>query len=182
MNVVDTILDLFNMHGASAYLGEPVSQQEHALQAAYLATRDQAPDALIAAALLHDIGHLLTLDETAAERGIDQFHEEQASAWLAAHFDRDVTEPIRLHVMAKRYLCIDPEYLRALSPASLHSLKLQGGPLSDVEKLRFEEHPYHKDAVRLRRWDDEAKVPGWAVPELIEYESLLRRLAKPAIT
>jgi len=177
MNIVETIFDLFRAHGAGAYLGEPVSQQEHALQAAHLAVREQAPDALVAAALLHDIGHLLTLDETAAERGIDQFHEAQASAWLTGYFQRDVTEPIRLHVMAKRYLCTEADYLRALSPASLRSLKLQGGPLTPAEAIRFQATPFYADAVRLRRWDDEAKVPGWAVPPLSGYAELLRRLA-----
>jgi gamma-butyrobetaine dioxygenase len=178
MHIVDTILDLFKAHGAQAYLGEPVSQQEHALQTAYLANREQAPDTLVAAALLHDIGHLLTLDESAANLGIDHFHEEQASAWLAAHFDGAVTEPIRLHVLAKRYLCAEQNYMRALSPASLRSLELQGGPLKNDDLLRFRETPYHREAVRLRRWDDRAKVPGWAVPDIAHYAALLHRVAK----
>jgi phosphonate degradation associated HDIG domain protein len=179
MNCVDTILELFETRGAEAYMGEPVSQQEHALQAAYLAVRENAADALVVAALLHDIGHLLTLDENAAERGIDQLHEEQASRWLTAHFGLEVTEPIRLHVTAKRYLCaVEPQYMRALSPASIRSLELQGGPLKHAEVLRFEEHPQYQDAVRLRRWDDQAKVPGWAVPDLARYVTLLVHLSR----
>jgi phosphonate degradation associated HDIG domain protein len=178
MNCVDIILELFKTRGAEAYLGEPVSQQEHALQAAYLAVREHAPDALVAAALLHDVGHLVALDETAAERGVDQFHEEQACALLAAHFGPEVTEPIRLHVAAKRYLCAaEPDYMRTLSPASIRSLDLQGGLLTPTEVVSFQEHPYHREAVRLRRWDDEAKVPGWAVPGLTEYVTLLRNLS-----
>lgn len=165
MDRVEAILELFAARGAEAYLGEPVSQQEHALQAAYLAVRDGAPGPLIAAALLHDIGHLLDLDESAAERGIDQRHEEQAARWLSAHFDPEVTEPIRLHVAAKRYLCaMEPAYLASLSPASVRSLELQGGPLTSPEIVRFEALPHHLDAVRVRRWDDQAKVPDWTVP------------------
>lgn len=179
MNCVDVILDLFTTRGAEAYLGEPVSQQEHALQAAYLAFREQAPGALVAAALLHDVGHLLTLDESAADRGINRYHEEQAAHWLAAHFGPEVTEPIRLHVAAKRYLCaVEPEYMQTLSPASIRSLELQGGPLTHQEALGFRENLHHCDAVRVRRWDDEAKVSGWAVPELDEYVNLLRQLSK----
>jgi phosphonate degradation associated HDIG domain protein len=178
MNCVDSILDLFKCRGAEAYLGEPISQQEHALQAAHLAVREQAPDALVAAALLHDIGHLLVLDETAADRGVDPLHEEQASRWLAAHFGPEVTEPIRLHVAAKRYLCAtEPEYMRTLSPASIRSLELQGGPFTHAEVLSFQEDAYHRDAVRLRRFDDAAKVPGWAVPEIAQYVTLLQTLS-----
>lgn len=181
MTCVDTILDLFKTHGTEAYLGEPISQQEHALQAAYLAVRENAPDALVIAALLHDIGHLLVLDESAAERGIDQLHEEQAARWLTAHFGPEVTEPIRLHVVAKRYLCaVEPQYMRTLSPASIRSLELQGGPLAQGEILRFEEHAQHQDAVRLRRWDDQAKVPGWPVPDLAQYVTLLHHLSQPS--
>jgi gamma-butyrobetaine dioxygenase len=181
MNCVDAILELFKTRGAEAYLGEPVSQEEHALQAAYLAVRDQAPEALVAAALLHDVGHLLVLDESAAKRGIDQLHEEQASRWLTAHFGPEVTEPIRLHVEAKRYLCaVEPAYLQALSPASIRSLKLQGGPLTPAGVMDFRGQPYHRDAVRLRRWDDEAKLPGWLVPDLAHYVGLLRHVSKPS--
>src|SRR5215467_2405 len=105
MDCVDEILHLFETRGARDYLGEPVSQQEHALQTADLAVHDGASDALIAAALLHDIGHLLGSEEDKAELGIDALHEEKGGRWLARHFGPEVTEPIRLHVMAKRYLC-----------------------------------------------------------------------------
>jgi len=177
MNCVDAILEVFRTRGAETYLGEPISQQEHALQAAYLAVRDGAPDPLVAAALLHDIGHLLDLDESAAERGIDQLHEEHGSRWLTAHFGTEVTEPIRLHVAAKRYLCaIEPGYVQTLSPASVRSLELQGGPFTPTEVRHFEAHPYHRDAARLRRWDDEAKVPGWAVPDITHYVPALQRV------
>ena len=177
MDCVDRILNLFEKRGAEAYLGEPVSQQEHAVQAAWLAVQDGAPDTLIAAALLHDIGHLLGGDDDPAERGIDGYHENAGRAWLAREFGPAVTEPIRLHVAAKRYLCaVEPPYFATLSEASVRSLALQGGPFSDAEVRNFEENPFHRDAVRLRRWDDQAKIPGLAVPAPRDYADTLRRL------
>ena len=129
MTIVQTIMNLFDRRGATAYHGESVSQAEHALQAAYLAEQSQAPDALVVAALLHDVGHLLDgQDEDLAGRGFDGRHEEAGCAWLATNFGPEVTEPIRLHVAAKRYLCaVSSSYLDGLSPASRLSLSLQGG-------------------------------------------------------
>jgi phosphonate degradation associated HDIG domain protein len=178
MGPVDEIFELFERHGQEAYLGEAVSQQEHALQAAHLAEQEGAPDALIVAALLHDVGHLLHgLPEDVAMRGIDGRHEAVGEAWLARRFGPEVTEPVRLHVAAKRYLCaVDPTYRRRLSPASVQSLTLQGAPMSDAEVHAFEEHPYPRAAVRLRGWDDEAKVPGLEVPGLEHYRARLDTL------
>src|SRR5271156_6434773 len=129
MKIVDDIMHLFERRGAVAYHGEAVSQTQHALQAADLAEREGAPDRLIVAALLHDVGHLLDgQDENLAHRGLDGRHEEAGCAWLAQHFGPEVPEPIRLHVAAKRYLCaVSPSYLDGLSPASHLSLSLQGG-------------------------------------------------------
>ena len=178
MDCVDQIVHLFATRGARDYLGEAVSQREHALQAARLAARDGAGDALIAAALLHDVGHLLGPEENPAERGIDARHEEAGSRWLARHFGPQVTEPVRLHVMAKRYLCAsDYAYLAALSAASVRSLELQGGPLNAGEVREFAANPYYREAVRLRRWDEAAKVPGLAVPNVDVYTAVLRRVA-----
>ncbi len=179
MTIVDSIIELFARRGASAYHGEAVSQAEHALQAADLAERDGAPDRLVVAALLHDVGHLLEgQDEELAHRGIDGRHEEAGCMWLGRHFEADVTEPIRLHVAAKRYLCaISPSYLDALSPASRFSLDLQGGPMNDEERAQFESNPAHADAVRLRHYDDTAKVPGRDVPGLEHYRD---RIVKSA--
>ena len=177
MDSVDRILDVFEKRGAEAYLGEPVSQQEHAVQAAWLAVQEGAPDALIAAALLHDIGHLLGGDDDPAERGVDGYHENAGCAWLASEFGPQVTEPIRLHVAAKRYLCAtEPAYFETLSPASIRSLALQGGPFSEAEVHQFEANPFYRDAVRLRRWDDQAKIPGLAVPAPRDYAEMLRRV------
>jgi [1-hydroxy-2-(trimethylamino)ethyl]phosphonate dioxygenase len=175
MTIVDEIMDLFARRGAAAYHGEAVSQTEHALQAADLAVRQGAPDDLIVAALLHDVGHLLDgQDEDLADRGLDGRHEEAGCLWLAAHFSPTVTEPIRLHVAAKRYLCsVDPGYLAGLSPSSRLSLSLQGGPMEAEERANFESSPLCHDAVRLRHWDDTAKVPGLTVAGLDHYRDRL---------
>jgi len=180
MTIVDTIMELFGRRGAAAYHGEAVSQVEHALQAAELAEREGAPDRLVVAALLHDVGHVLDgQDEDLAERGVDGRHEEAGCAWLARHFGPDVTEPIRLHVAAKRYLCaVSPSYLEHLSPASRLSLSLQGGPMSDEERATFVRSPAHGDAVRLRHYDDTAKVPGLDVPGLEHYRDRMMRMVR----
>lgn len=168
--VIAEIEALFAARGGAHY-GEGVSQTEHALQAALCAERDGATPALIAAALLHDIGHLLVDEpEDIAEHGIDTEHESVASAWLSRHFGPEVTEPVRLHVAAKRYLCTaEPGYLERLSPASVLSLKLQGGPLSDAEAAAFAAGPQAAAAASLRRWDDEAKVAGLTTPGLVHF-------------
>jgi phosphonate degradation associated HDIG domain protein len=178
LDAIDEILQLFETRGSSAYLGEPLSQREHALQAAHLAEVDGASDALVVASLLHDIGHLLGSDQDdPAEHGVDAFHEEKGYAWLARHFGPEVCEPVRLHVVAKRYLCaVDSGYRQLLSPASVRSLELQGGPLTSEEILRFEANPFHEGAARLRRWDDSAKIPDLQVPVVKHYTVKLRRV------
>jgi [1-hydroxy-2-(trimethylamino)ethyl]phosphonate dioxygenase len=165
---VTHVLRLFEERGHAAYLGEPVSQLEHALQAAWAAEKAGAGSPLIAAALLHDVGHLLHhLPEDCAESGVDDRHEELGARWVRRHFGPAVSEPVRLHVPAKRYLCAaEPGYLDRLSPASVLSLKLQGGPLSSEEAEAFRRGPHFEAAVALRRWDEEAKVPGLATPPL----------------
>jgi len=179
MTIVDTIMELFARRGASTYHGESVSQTEHALQAAILAERDGAPDRLVVAALLHDVGHLLDgQDEDLAHRGVDGRHEEAGCGWLAQHFGPKVTEPIRLHVAAKRYLCaVSPSYLDGLSPASRLSVSLQGGTMNDQERAEFESNPAHDDAVRLRHWDDTAKVPRLDIPGLEHYRDRLLKMS-----
>lgn len=183
MRIVEDILDLFATRGAAAYHGEAVSQEEHALQAAELAEREGAPDALIVAALLHDVGHLLDgQDEDLAQRGVDGHHEEAGCAWLSRHFGPEVTEPVRLHVAAKRYLCaVDSAYREGLSPASQTSLELQGGPMDGDEVAAFEAHAYFHDAVRLRHWDEAAKIPGLPVPGPSHYRDRLEAMARQAV-
>jgi len=175
VTVIDEILEIFDRRGDEAYFGEPVSQKEHALQAAHQAEQEGAPPALVAAALLHDIGHLIHgQPEDVADRGLDARHEDAGEAWLARHFAPEVTEPVKLHVAAKRYLCrIDADYRAQLSPASEQSLLLQGGPFSDDEARAFETCRYFREAVRLRLWDDRAKAPDWPVPGLDHYRPTL---------
>jgi phosphonate degradation associated HDIG domain protein len=177
MAIIDDIFQLFETQGHAAYFGEPVSQKEHALQAAFEAEKSGAPPSLVAAALLHDIGHLLRgLPEDSADKGVDHRHEDAGEAWLSRHFGPGVTEPVKLHVAAKRYLCaVDSEYRRQLSPASVQSLQFQGGPFSPDEIARFEKHPYFRAAVQLRRYDELAKIPGLDVPGLEHYRSTLNK-------
>jgi phosphonate degradation associated HDIG domain protein len=172
---IDEIFRALRERGSGAYLGEPVSITEHMLQSAYAAEQDGASRTLVAAALLHDYGHLVhDLPEDAADHGIDTRHEEVAVAFLSEHFPPEVVEPIRMHVAAKRYLCaVEPSYLAELSPASIHSLSLQGGPFGPEEVEAFEASPHAADAVRLRRYDDVGKIAGLETPELEHYRPVL---------
>jgi len=178
MDIINAIAELFEHEGRAAYFGEAVSESEHALQAADLAARDGADDALVVAALLHDVGHLLHgLGETVADRGLDGRHEEVGHDWLARWFGPAVAEPVRLHVAAKRYLCAtDPAHLDQLSPSSLRSLELQGGPFTPSDIMAFKRNPHHEAAVRLRHWDDAAKVPGLNVPPFDAYRPRMGKL------
>ena len=175
MTVADEIFSLFETKGEDSYFGEPVSQLEHALQAAHFAQQEGATPELVAAALLHDIGHIAEdMPEDIADHGIDAHHEDLGQAWLAKRFGPEVYEPVRLHVAAKRYLCAtEPEYFAKLSPASVQSLQLQGGPMSREEISRFETSPFFKDAVRLRHWDDLAKIPGLETAGMQSYRHLI---------
>jgi phosphonate degradation associated HDIG domain protein len=173
--VVDEIFRVFREYGAEQYLGEQVSMTEHMLQSAHAAEQDGASPTLVAAALLHDYGHFIhDLPAGAAEHGIDTRHEEVADVFLTQHFGPEVTEPIRMHVAAKRYLCaVETSYLEELSPASVHSLALQGGPFGPDAVAEFESSPHAEDAVRLRRYDDVGKVPGLETPGLEHYRPVL---------
>ena len=175
MHPSDEIVRIFQLKGGDAYFGEPVSQLEHALQAAWYAESDRAPGWLVVAALLHDIGHLLHgMPEQIADQGIDARHEDLGHTWLAQYFGPEITAPVRMHVAAKRYLCAtDPEYLALLSAASRQSLELQGGPFTAAAAREFEQKPFAGEAVRLRRWDDLAKTPGMRVPGLDHYRELI---------
>lgn len=169
--VARKVAELFDRRGASLYGGEAVTQLEHALQAADLAEQSGAAHALIVAALLHDVGHLLhELPEDAPDDGIDDVHERLGDRWLRRWFVPAVCDPVRLHVDAKRYLCaVDPEYQATLSAPSLQSLQLQGGPFSADEAREFESEPYFEESVDLRRWDDLAKVPGLKTADLAHF-------------
>jgi len=178
MSASDEVAALYGRRGAEAYVGESVSVTAHCLQTANLARLAQAPDALVVAALLHDIGHLIDEVSDDGDWTRDARHELSGSRWLAERFGPEVSEPVRLHVPAKRYLCASsPGYVARLSPASLQSLGLQGGAMSRAEVEQFELEPYARCALRLRVWDDEGKVPARSVPELDDYRGLIDRLA-----
>jgi [1-hydroxy-2-(trimethylamino)ethyl]phosphonate dioxygenase len=180
MDSVESLLDLIAAKGVGWYGQERVTQAAHALQCARLAEQDGSAPALIAAALLHDLGHLLARERPAhgAVRQHDDRHEHIAAGYLTRLFGPAVTEPVRLHVDAKRWLCgTDPGYHATLSPGSVRSLELQGGPFAAAEAAVFFAQPYAADAIKLRRWDDLAKDPSVHTTELGSYGELLRGLA-----
>lgn len=170
---------LYAQSGTAQYGGERVSQLEHALQCAFLAEVEGQPLALVCAALLHDVGHLLhQFGPAPAERGIDDRHEAIGAGVLATWFPAAVSEPVRLHVNAKRYLCtVDSGYFGRLSAASVRSLGLQGGIFDAAEAAAFLARPHAPAAVCLRKWDEAAKVPGLETPDLAHFLPLLRSLA-----
>lgn len=183
MSIVDQIVDVFYHRGGEAYLGERVSMADHMLQAADTAERCGASDEVVVAALLHDIGHLVN-DVADQQRGdpgdLEQFdfvHEEAGARWLSEWFGPAVTEPVRMHVAAKRYLCaVQPEYFAALSPASVHTLGLQGGPMNSDEVAEFAANPHAEAAVALRRFDDAGKREGDKTPDLEHFLPRVRAL------
>ncbi|HLZ98186.1 MAG TPA: HD domain-containing protein [Steroidobacteraceae bacterium] len=182
MTVIDEILALYVRRGTAVYFGEAVSMAEHALQAAYFAQTAAAAPALITAALLHDVGHLVVdVPDDLADWVDDARHEDIGYRWLAGRFPPEVYEPVRLHVPAKRYLCAkNAHYFSRLSAASVVTLKLQGGPMTMAECARFEQEPYYKEAVRIRRWDDQGKIAGLVTPALESYRALLENVAAGA--
>jgi gamma-butyrobetaine dioxygenase len=179
---VQIIADLFASEGAADYLGEAVTQAAHMLQAAALAERAGAAPALIAAALLHDVGHFTgTVTGRDLMAGTDNRHNEQGATWLAQWFGAEVTEPVRLHVDAKRYLCaVEPGYLGKLSPASVYTLGVQGGPMSDTEAGEFGARPFAADACQVRRWDDDAKDLTAPTPAFRHFVPVLAALLRSA--
>ena len=176
----DRIRELFKGPGLADYLGEDISQAQHMLQAAALAEHDGAPSELVIAALLHDVGHI-TGPFTGHDLmgGTDNRHSDIGATWLATWLGPAVTEPIRLHVAAKRYLCtVDPAYYQQLSDASKYTFTVQGGPMTPDETTCFESEPYATDAIRLRRWDDAAKDASATVAPYDHYAPALALLAR----
>jgi gamma-butyrobetaine dioxygenase len=171
MTGVEAIAELFAGPGARDYLGEPVSIGRHMRQAGRLAEAAGADTSLVVAALLHDIGHLR--NET------DSRHGDAGAQWLSQWFGDAVTEPVRLHVAAKRYLCAtEPGYFALLSPESVRTLALQGGPMTAGQAAAFEALPFARDAVAVRRWDDEAKDPAVTPPPFAYFAPLLGGLVR----
>ena len=174
-DVVVRLADIFLRRGSDSYLGEAVTMSEHMLQAAALAEGEGADESLIAAALLHDVGHFA--DEFNAYSPSDTFdrrHDIVGAQLLEPYFNQRIVAAVRLHVAAKRYLCATKsEYLSRLSRASVHTLELQGGPMSPNEVIEFEGHEGFRDAIRVRVWDDRAKISGVVTPTFEDYLPLL---------
>ncbi|WP_405866640.1 TauD/TfdA family dioxygenase [Streptomyces sp. NBC_01515] len=177
---VDELAELFAGEGAGAYLGEEVTMAQHMLQAAARAEEAGAPDALVAAALLHDLGHFHgPVSGAELMEGTDNRHSHTGADRLAEWFGPEVTEPIRLHVAAKRYLCaVEPGYFGRLSQASVYTLEVQGGPMSPDEVSAYEANPYAADGVAVRRWDDEGKDPEAPTPDFGHFRPLLTALLR----
>lgn len=182
MSPIDTIFQILRTAGHRHYGESAVTQLEHAVQCAMLAEREGASPALVTAALLHDIGHLVNPDDRAAtQRREDCKHEEIGADTLGRWFGTAVTQPVRLHVPAKRYLTTtDPTYAASLSPGSALSLELQGGPFWPGAARRFAAKPGAAEAIRLRHWDEAAKVRDAAIPDLDHFRLHLASCLEPA--
>lgn len=174
--------DLFATRGAEQYGGEAVTQLQHALQAAHSAEQSGSSATLITAALLHDVGHLIHgLGEDCFEHGQNDDHEELGYRYLKAFFGPAVTEPVRLHVSAKRYLCaVEADYRGKLSPQSELSLQVQGGPMSAAEVAEFQANPHSVNAVTVRRWDELAKDPALATPAYTHFQKYVEQALEVA--
>ena len=170
-HIRDELIDIFENRATGRYGLSDVNQLEHALQSAAMAEAQGGDAALIVAALLHDVGHMIhDLGDDPAMDGIDDTHEDLAAAWLRSAFGPNVTEPVRLHVPAKRYLCAtEPDYFGKLAEDSVRSLSLQGGLMSPAEIKAFEALPQWQRAVQLRRIDDLAKDPTAKTPPFTYY-------------
>ena len=177
-NIVNFIGDIFTRRGGEEYLGEPVTMAEHMLQGATIAEENGKSEAVIAGVLLHDIGHFIgefgtfTMDDTG-----DRYHEISGAQVLEGFFPEVVVESVRHHVAAKRYLCATkPSYFSKLSPASVHSLHLQGGPMSDTEVHEFASNPYLDEIIQVRYLDEAGKVADMETRDFDHFKPLLQRL------
>ncbi|MCL6416939.1 HD domain-containing protein [Aestuariirhabdus sp. Z084] len=176
-STIDKIVDLFSVEGNQTY-GENITQTEHAVQCAELAARSGAGNELIAAALLHDIGHLLAATDVAFG---NYQHDRVGADYLSAYFPPAVTEPIRLHAQAKRYLCsVEEGYLADLSTASLDSFHHQGGLMTEEEQRAFMQQEYAEEAIQLRRWDDEGKIEEMSLQPFAQYRVYLEAAIQTA--
>jgi len=177
-NIVAFIADIFERRGGEEYLGEPVTMAEHMLQGATIAERDGEPEEIIVAALLHDIGHFTSEfgayhpDDTE-----DRHHEDAGADVLERFFPPVITDCCRYHVAAKRYLCATrPEYFSRLSPASVHTLELQGGPMSAEEVAQFEANPNLREIVSVRYLDEAGKCAGMVTPDFSHFAPMVQRM------
>lgn len=177
-NIVDFLADIFERRGGEEYLGEPVTMAEHMLQGATFAEDAGHREEIIVAALLHDIGHFTSEFGTFSMQDTeDRYHEEAGAQVLEAFFPALITDCVRYHVAAKRYLCATrPEYFARLSEASVHSLNLQGGPMSDAEIAEFEQLPNLADIVTVRYLDDAGKRPDMQTPGFAHFAPMVQRV------
>ena len=180
--IIPFIAEIFERRGADSYLGEPVTMSQHMLQGAVLAERDSAAEELVAAALLHDIGHYTSeFGPLSDESHDDNYHDEAGARVLEGFFPPVVIECVRLHVAAKRYLCAaEPDYFARLSPDSVRSLSLQDGPMSPEEMAAFRVQPHAEAAVQLRRFNESAKVRNLPTPPVEHFLPFVRACLKPA--
>jgi phosphonate degradation associated HDIG domain protein len=176
--IVAFLGDIFERRGGEEYLGEKVTMAEHMLQGAYLAEQQGEAEIIIVAALLHDIGHFTSeFGSFSMDDAHDKHHEEAGAEVLERFFPRLVVDCVRHHVAAKRYICAtDVSYFDQLSAASVHSLKLQGGPMNAREIAAFEKNPNLAEIVRVRRLDDAGKIEGMATPGFSHYAPMLQRI------
>ncbi len=178
---VDRLFDFMRDHGQSRY-DPSVTQLEHGLQSAALANARDSGARAVTAALFHDIGHLLVDEHNQRNDFLEEDlnHEEIGATFLAPYFPPEVTEPIRLHVPAKRYLCtVDPTYYNGLSEGSKRSFEVQGGRMADEERTLLEENLYLQQALDLRRFDDQAKVANRETPPIFAYGDMVRKSLRP---
>ena len=177
-NIVDFIGSIFEKRGDEEYLGEPVTMGQHMLQGATMAEKSREPDEIIIGTLLHDIGHFTSEFGTfSMEDTEDRYHEDAGAAVLEQFFPKVITDCCRHHVAAKRYLCAtDPEYFQKLSTASIHSLNLQGGPMSEAEIKNFERNPNLKKILKVRLYDDAGKIPDMVTPSFWHFAPLVQKM------
>ena len=177
-NIVDFIGSIFEKRGDEEYLGEPVTMGQHMLQGATMAEQSREPDEIIIGTLLHDIGHFTSEFGTfSMEDTEDRYHEDAGAAVLEQFFPKIITDCCRHHVAAKRYLCAtDPEYFQKLSTASIHSLNLQGGPMSEAELKDFEKNPNLKKILKVRLYDDAGKIPDMVTPSFWHFAPLVQKM------
>ena len=158
----------------SLYIGEKVTMSEHMIQSAMLAEKNKCSSSLVCASLLHDYGHfILDNPDQLINKKEDGQHEEVAYLFLKKYFKKNVVEPIKIHVKAKRYLVRNQKYYNILSDASKISLNLQGGVMSDDEAEKFEDEKYFNDAIKLRKFDEAAKKKDIKMKDINDYKNLL---------
>ena len=173
MHIVDKIINKYQTNN-SLYIGEKVTITEHMVQTAMLAEQNHSSESLICACLLHDYGHFIIEDpDHLVSKSIDGKHENIAFNFLKNYFKPEVFEPIKLHVQAKRYLCRNKSYWSSLSEASKVSLKLQGGVMKDKEAKKFISLKFHEDAILLRKYDDDGKIPNIKMKTIEDYRNLI---------